>query len=61
MLDKKKVKPIEVSSRELLPGDILILHEGDIVPCDCIILKGEILVDESYVTGEKYLTRKFEL
>jgi P-type E1-E2 ATPase len=44
-LDKKKVKSIEVNSQELLPGDILILHEGDIVPCDCIILKGEILVD----------------
>jgi P-type E1-E2 ATPase len=31
---------IEVrSSKKLLPGDIIILKEGDIVPCDCILLK----------------------
>jgi magnesium-transporting ATPase (P-type) len=31
---------MDINSKELLPGDLLILHEGDIIPCDCILLRG---------------------
>ncbi len=44
-----------------MPGDIIILNEGDIVPCDCILLRGEALVNEKYSTGDNYLTRKEEV
>ena len=53
--------PIEtetMSSQSIVPGDIIILSEGDTVPCDCILLTGEILVNESYISGEDYLIRK---
>lgn len=52
---------VEIDSRDLLPGDILILSEGDVVPCDCLILSGEALVDEQFITGESFLMRKIEL
>ena len=52
---------VEISSRELLPGDLLILKQGDTVPCDCIILSGEALLDEEYISGDNFLVRKSEL
>jgi magnesium-transporting ATPase (P-type) len=32
-----------------------------VVPCDCILLRGEALVDEKYSTGLNYLIRKEEI
>jgi len=46
-------KEIEVPSREIVPGDILILRNGEKIPADCIVLdEKEILVNESVLTGE---------
>jgi H+-transporting ATPase len=42
------VKP----AREIVPGDIVLLRIGDIVPADVRLLEGQILVDESSLTGE---------
>lgn len=39
-------------ARELVPGDIIIVELGDIVPADAKILSGEISVDQSALTGE---------
>lgn len=39
----------------------MVLREGDLVPCDCIIISGEVLVDESYISGENHLQRKTQL
>lgn len=36
-------KRIQVSARELVPGDVLLLKSGDIVPCDCRILSQQNL------------------
>ncbi len=42
-----------VQSRELVPGDILRLRIGDIVPADVQLLEGDyLLVDQSALTGE---------
>lgn len=44
---------------ELVPGDILILKEGDRVGADARIIKGESLrVDEAVLTGEAYSVEK---
>ena len=43
---------IEIEPEELLPGDILFLKENDFVPCDCIIIEGECLANESNLTGK---------
>ncbi len=39
-------------SRELLPGDIIRLRAGDIVPADAMIIEGNLSVDLSSLTGE---------
>jgi len=38
--------------REIVPGDIFVLELGDLVPVDAKIIKGEISVDQSALTGE---------
>lgn len=42
----------ELSSKELVPNDIIKVSMGDIVPADADILEGNILVDQSMLTGE---------
>ncbi len=41
-----------VSKYALVVGDIVILREGDIVPADCVILSGSLMVDQGDITGE---------
>ncbi len=40
------------AARELVPGDIVRLRPGDIVPADLKLLTGELSVDQSALTGE---------
>jgi Ca2+-transporting ATPase len=48
-----------IAGRDVVPGDILILSEGDRVPADAGLLSGEgLLVDESLLTGESVPVRK---
>ncbi len=43
----------DVPARELVPGDIIQLANGDIVPADCLTVQGEyIAVDQAALTGE---------
>ena len=41
----------EINNHDLLPGDIIYLKLNDFVPCDCLILEGECLVNENNLTG----------
>ena len=41
-----------VPARELVPGDIVRVRPGDIVPADVKILTGTLSVDQSALTGE---------
>ncbi len=48
--DNKKEK---INAEELVPGDIILLKEGDKIPADCRIIQNkEFRVDESMLTGE---------
>ena len=53
-------KWINPAARELVPGDVLRLRQGDIVPADARLLDGDpIEVDQSALTGESLpVTRK---
>ncbi|WP_331769068.1 cation-translocating P-type ATPase (plasmid) [Embleya sp. NBC_00888] len=43
----------EVTATELVPGDVVLLVEGDVVPADVCVVEGSaLLVDESTLTGE---------
>ena len=43
-----------VLSRELVPGDIVHIRLGDVVPADMQIITGTVSVDESALTGESF-------
>ncbi|MGB9682385.1 MAG: plasma-membrane proton-efflux P-type ATPase [bacterium] len=49
---------IEIPSREIVPKDIIKLSMGDIIPCDAKVLEGDILVDQSTLTGESVPVEK---
>src|SRR5207253_11179571 len=43
----------EVDARTLVPGDIIRLYLGDVVPADCKLIQGGyISIDQSALTGE---------
>jgi Ca2+-transporting ATPase len=43
----------EVPAAEIVPGDLVVLREGDRIPADARVVAGELLqVDESALTGE---------
>ncbi|RCI03520.1 hypothetical protein CU098_010396, partial [Rhizopus stolonifer] len=49
----------EVSTSDLVPGDVFEVVEGKTAPCDAIVLTGNIVADESSLTGEPLPIRKF--
>ncbi|MCG3109939.1 Copper-exporting P-type ATPase B [Metallosphaera sp. J1] len=49
---KRDGKWVSIQAKELVPGDLVTVRIGDIVPADIKIVEGEILVDQSALTGE---------
>lgn len=50
---------VEIPAKELVPGDIILLEEGDRVPADARIIKAvELKVNEAPLTGESYPVTK---
>ena len=46
-------KVVQIESAKLVLGDSILLHSGDIVPADCVIIQGKAVhVNESALTGE---------
>ena len=41
-----------LDAREIVPGDVLLLRLGDLVPADACLLDGGLLIDQSALTGE---------
>lgn len=51
---------IEISIKELVPGDIMVVRPGDKVPTDGEVVDGESHLDESIATGESIPVYKSE-
>ncbi|MBW6440751.1 cation-translocating P-type ATPase [Patescibacteria group bacterium] len=52
-------KQIRIAGREVVCDDIIVLHEGDRVPADAVVLNSSnLLIDESLLTGESLAVRK---
>ncbi len=49
---------IELPAEQLLLDDVIMLSNGEQVPADCIILEGEVEVNESLLTGESNAIKK---
>ena len=48
-----------IAGRDVVPGDVIILTEGDRVPADAVLIDGyDVLADESLLTGEALPVRK---
>ena len=48
-------RPQEVPVRDIVPGDLVMLRHGDLVPADGVLVEGQgVQVDESTVTGESF-------
>lgn len=51
---------IEVPLRELVPGEIVVLSAGDMIPADCRILAAkDLFVSQAAMTGESLPVEKF--
>ena len=50
---------IKVPARELVPGDVILLHTGDRVPADARLLEAiNLQVEEAALTGESVPVEK---
>ena len=45
-------KEQSIATELVVPGDVLIVHEGDLVFADAKLIEGNVTVDESHLTGE---------
>ncbi len=53
-------KEIEIPSKEIVPGDVIVLRTGEKIPADCLVLEEkELRVNESILTGESKEIKKF--
>ena len=43
---------IEINSKDIVPGDLIEVKNNWSVPCDCILINGSCIVNESMLTGE---------
>jgi H+-transporting ATPase len=43
---------VVVPAADLVPGDVVQISLGDVVPADIVLLRGSLLVDQSMLTGE---------
>ena len=50
-----------IAGREVVLGDLLVLHEGDRIAADALLVDGQMEVDESLLTGEGVPVTKLPL
>jgi len=52
-------KEIEIPSKKIVPGDIIILRTGEKIPADCLVLEAkELKINEAVLTGESKEIKK---
>lgn len=49
---------IRIPGREVVQGDLMVLHEGDRIAADARLLEGQLSVDESLLSGESVPVNK---
>ncbi|KAL4502210.1 hypothetical protein ABPG72_000445 [Tetrahymena utriculariae] len=51
----------QILTKELAVGDIIVLQDKQVLPCDCILICGEALLNEVTLTGESLPIPKYPL
>jgi heavy metal translocating P-type ATPase len=51
---------VEVDIEELVPGDRILVRQGDVVPVDGTVASGTALLDQAVITGESVPVRRRE-
>jgi len=51
-----KEENVQVS--KLNPGDRILIRNEELIPADCVLIKGDAMIDNSFVTGESKLVTK---
>ena len=49
---KRNSEVIKINSEDLVPGDIILLKPGDVAPADIRLIDGNLIVNQSIITGE---------
>ncbi len=50
----------EIAQRELVPGDVIVLSAGDMIPADCRVLTArDLFIGQAAMTGESMPAEKF--
>ena len=53
-------KKQEISFHQIVPGDIVELSSGDVIPADCMVISADdFFVNQSALTGESFPVEKF--
>ncbi|CAD6193517.1 unnamed protein product [Caenorhabditis auriculariae] len=53
---------VRIGSEQLVPGDILLIPpHGGVMQCDCVLMNGTVIVNESVLTGESVPITKVAL
>jgi H+-transporting ATPase len=47
---------IDAPAADLVPGDIVQISLGDVIPADILLIDGSLLIDQSMLTGESIPT-----
>ncbi|MGD0153540.1 MAG: magnesium-translocating P-type ATPase [Thermacetogeniaceae bacterium] len=51
--------PVDILLEEVVPGDVVLLAGGGVIPADCLLLEHkDLFVDEAALTGESYPVEK---
>ena len=59
-LPSKSVLRVEIAIKLLVPGDLIMLSAGDMIPADCRLLNAkDLFVSQSAMTGESMPVEKF--
>ena len=59
-LRAKQARRVELPIKQLVPGDVIVLSAGDMIPADCRLLSAkDLFVSQSAMTGEAMPVEKF--
>ena len=49
----------EIATEKIIPGDVILLKAGDVIPADCLLIESDnLFIDEALLTGESYPVEK---